>query len=181
MAGPMSSATRPHAERENGRDDGRDYIRVRPREPHEKYYVPTSEMKPGFDYFLAATAVRGMPNPRFNEYTRAGWKPARAGDHPAMSGIDLQHDPALVEMGIVKEVKPDGLVHVDNLLLMMRPKAMSQESRAEEEKRANRQINDHLSTLRNKSNRAIGEKNTRVSRQYGPADEAPSDADVEMA
>lgn len=179
MAGPISSA-RADAERAMDRDNGREYVRVRPRDPHEKYNIPPNEMKAGFDYFMAATKIRGMPNPRFNEYTRAGWRAARAEEHPSLSGLDLHHDQALIDLGIVRDVKPSDPVIVDDLMVMLRPKSMSQESRAEEEKRAARQINDHLSTLRNKSNREIGEKNTRVSRQYGPPDEAPSDSEVEF-
>lgn len=180
MAGQMSNAIRPDATRGEDRDTGREYARIKPREPHEKYAIPANRRQAGMDYFLAAVKIRGMPNPRFTDYWRAGWRPVKASALPEMSGIDLNPDQSLVDLGIVRAVNPDDPIILDDLMPMMRPKQMSEASAAEQASRAAQQVDDHLRTQRDKSTRAVGAKNTRIQRHYGPADEAPSDSEVEM-
>ena len=175
-----ASNFKPEPPRHDERDSGREFIRVRPREPHEKYAVPQSQMKRGMDYFWAATKLRGMPNPRFSDYWRAGWRPVKAADFPDLSGLNLRPDQALIDLGIVQDVQPDGQIILNDLMLMMRPAAMTAEAQAEQDRLAEKQVNDHLRLQREKSNRAIGPGRTRISRQFGPPDEVPSDAEVEM-
>lgn len=164
------------------RDDGREqqFRRVRLRDPSEKYNITKSEMQRGMDYFWAATDIRGMKNPRFGDYYRAGWRPVAAEAFPELSGLDIQADPALVALGIIPEVKKDGPIIRDGLMLMTRPIQMSAESEARLKKDASDQLENHLRTVRGRSERQIGRERTRVSRNYGPPDEAPSDQEVEM-
>lgn len=139
------------------------YTRIRPPEPHEKYQLDPSERARGMDYFLAAVTVRGAPNrDRLNDFYRAGWKPARAADHPRMSGYDIQGTAELEAFGI-KKIGPDDPVVINGLMLCQRPKELSDESRRELDQAANRQIDDHLASLSRRSERHIGAR-TRIQR-----------------
>src|ERR1700680_2585521 len=104
--------------RDSVRSAGRDFVRQRPREPHEKYAV--AKLPRGMEGFWAALKLRGAPNPRLNEFMRAGWKPARAEDYPDHSGFGIEHDPMLIELGAVKNVGPNTPVILDDMMLMVR-------------------------------------------------------------
>src|SRR5690349_5181840 len=94
---PQPQAARADAARSDNRDSGREFMRLKPREPHMKYDVPTNRRVPGMDYCWAATKIRGMPNPKFGEKWRAGWRPVPAKDLPELSGLDLNPDQVLVD------------------------------------------------------------------------------------
>ena len=159
------------------RDDGREFQRIKAREPHTKYQVDADRMQKGMDYAWWATEVRGMKNPKFADYYRAGWRPVAAKDFPELSGLDLKIEPALLELGIVPDVKPDAPIIRDGQMLMIRPKSMSQEARKKMDDEARGQVDNYLRTLRGKSERAVGPQNTRI---YRGVDEVPSDHEVEV-
>jgi hypothetical protein len=143
---------------------------------------------PGMDHFFAAVKVRGAPNQdRLNEFIATGWRPARAQDFPDISGyaVNGQYSDTLVELGFARRVKPNDPVINRDMMLMIRPKAMSVQSRAEDQERADSQINDHMNRLRQVSARQIGPQNTTVSRRVtrsasAPPDLVADDADVEL-
>jgi hypothetical protein len=180
MAGEISRAVRPEPARGDTRDTGREFLRIKPREPHEKYAIPEDRRQPGMDYFMAAVKIRGQPNPRFSDYWRAGWRPVKASALPELSGLDLNPDQSLIDLGVVRAVGPDDPIIIDDLMPMMRPMQMSRAAKAEQQAAAEQQVSDHLRAQRDKSVRAVGVKNTRIDRHYAPADEAPSDSEVEM-
>lgn len=174
MAGPMSAA------RSDGREPLREpFVRQAPVEPDQKYAIPDSERDRGMDYCWAATKIRGVQSPRLSAFIRAGWQPARAAAHPRLSGLDIHIDPTLVELGVMQAPNPDGPVILDDQMLMVRPKSLSDEARRQDKERARRQIDDHMTRLDQNSRRHIGDR-TRLSRSYGPADEAPSDSEMEI-
>ena len=167
------------------REDGREPIRAarrRPREEHEKYDIEGGRQR-GMDYIWAATKIpyTTQRSPRLPAFRRAGWEFCRAADHPDLSGYQPGEGNArMIELGIDDEVRADDPVIQNGLVLMMRPKSLSQEAEAEDKARAKGQIEDYMLTLRQKSERAIGPQRTRMARTYGPADEAATDAEVEM-
>lgn len=164
--------------RVSAREPGRDAIRVRPREPHELYEIDPRQRPRDMDLMWAAVKVRGAPNQdRLNEFIRTGWRPARAEDYPEHSGYDVNgnYDDTLVELGFARRIGPSDPVVNRDLLLMVRPKQMSQESRREDEARANRQIDDHMNRLRQVSARQIGARNTVVRRETTRSSSPPPD------
>lgn len=174
---------RTDAERRDERTDGRDeFVRVRPREPHERYMIEPRKLKRDMDYQWAAAKVSGQPNPRFIEHLRAGWQPVKAEDYPELAGLDVRIDPRLVELGLVPDKRPGDPIEDRGLMLMMRPKTLSTASRAEEEHRATGQFSDHMNRLNHTSRRAIGDK-TQLSRRRTsgapPEGMIPDDADLE--
>lgn len=192
MSGQMSSAVKPRIPGDGQRDpirpEFRDNIRQKPREPHELYAIDRQDQPRGMDLMWAAVKVRGAPNQdRLNEFIRTGWRPARAQDYPEHSGYDVNanYSQTLIELGFARKVAPDDPVINRDLMLMVRPKQMSAESRAEDQARADTQINDHMNRLRQVSSRQIGAQNTTVSRRVSRSDNAPpdlvaDDADVEL-
>jgi hypothetical protein len=163
----------PDASRDEGRANARDAVRMRPREPHEKYTLDPKSRARDRDYVFVATKIRGAPNPRLGEFYRAGWRPERAIDFPELSDFGL-YDPTLVEMGVVPKVNPDSPVIRDDQMLMGRPKPLSAAAVKEDEDRARRQLEEHLRQQRDRSRAAIGDR-TRISRTYGPNDIVPDD------
>lgn len=174
---------------DTARDDGReefrddDYVRVKPREPHEKYDLPRGTAQRGMDYLWAATRIpyTTLKSRRLDEFRRAGWKFARAADFQELSGYRPrdQVNRRFVELGIDDDVRADDPVILDNSVLMMRPKALTAEAERERDQAAANQINDHLRRQREKSEREIGKNYTQMRRHYGPSDEAPSDQAAE--
>lgn len=178
----VSGQLAPPPRRDPGpRDDGRDALPVQAREPHEKFHIPREWMKPGWDYTWAATKIRGMPNPRFVDRVQGQWQPVRAEEMPGISRLRLgAANQMLVEMGFIPEVKPDGPIVIDDQMLMMRPLAISNAAKERDRRAATEQVEGHLNAARAKSDRALGPGKSEARRTYGPADEAPSDRDVEM-
>ena len=186
MSSAIKSAMPKDGARDTIRPEFRENIRQKPREPHEIYAIDRQPR--GMDLMWAAVKVRGAPNQdRLNEFIRTGWRPARAQDYPEHSGFDVNanYSQTLIELGFARKVGPDDPVINRDLMLMVRPKEMSQESRAEDQARADSQINDHMNRLRQVSSRQIGAQNTTVSRRVTRSAEAPpdlvsDDADVEL-
>jgi hypothetical protein len=188
----MSSAVKSTMPKDGQRDpirpEFRDNIRQKPREPHEVYAIDRQDQPRDMDLMWAALKVRGAPNQdRLNEFIRTGWRPARAQDYPDHSGYDVNanYSQTLIDLGFARRIAPDDPVVNRDLMLMIRPKEMSRESRAEDQARADGQINDHMNRLRQVSARQIGERNTTVRRQVSRSDRAPpdlvsDDADVEL-
>lgn len=173
--------------RDEGREDHRDFIRHKPREPHEKFELPKNAKVPrGMDFMWGSLRIpySTQRNPRLSQFRQAGWQFARAADFPELSGYkpEAEVNQRFIELGIDQEVRPDDPVVMDNQsVLMMRPKTLSQQAETEDKRRAATQINDFLTTQRKRSVAAIGEGRTRMTRTYGPGgDEAPSDAEVEI-
>lgn len=173
--------------RREARDTGRDFHRERPPEPHEKFELPAARREGGMDYFWASLKVPHSDrlNPRLDTFRRAGWRFARAADFPEHSGYrpEGEVNDRFVELGIERRVQPDDPVVIDNAsVLMMRPKRLSAEAKAEQDDRARSQIDDYMNTLRQRSIREIGESRTRVHRrvQRNASDEAASDAETEI-
>lgn len=186
MAGPISASAKSvpsNTERAVTRDD--EYVRQRPREPHEIYEIDRRHQPRDMDLMWAAVKVRGAPNQeRLNDFIRTGWRPALAADYPEHSGFDVKHSQSLIDMGFARDIKPDDPVINRDLMLMVRPKQMSRQSREEDKARADRQIDEHMNRLRQSSRRAIGDK-TLVSREMtrhldAPPDLVSEDSDVEM-
>lgn len=194
MSGPISQAAKPvtsmpkDSQRDPVRPEFRENIRQKPREPHEIYHIDRQDFPRGMDLTWAAVKVRGAPNQdRLNEFIRTGWRPARAQDFPEHSGYDVNanYSKTLIDLGFARRVEPDDPVINRDQMLMVRPKQMSEESRSEDQARADGQINDHLNRLRQVSARQIGARNTTVQRQVTRSDRAPpdlvsDDADVEL-
>jgi hypothetical protein len=150
------------------------YTRIRPAEPHEKYALDPADKARGMDYFWAAITVRGAPNrDRLNDFYRAGWKPARAADHPTLSGFDIRTGASLEAFGINPVAADDPVVR-NGLMLCQRPVELSDESNRELDTAAHRQIDDHLASLSRRSERAIGGK-TRIQRNITRSHTPPPD------
>ena len=163
------------ASRDDGREPLRDVVRLRPREPHEKYYVDKNDPRlKGQDGIWVATKIRGAPNPRLGEFIRAGYRPARAVDWPEFSDFQL-YDQTLIDMGVVPQVNADSPVIRDDQMLVVRSARMSEQAVKESNQRADRQLNDHIRRIRERSEREIGAARTRISRNYGPNDIVPDD------
>ncbi len=179
---PPKPAAVADSARDEGRDQPREFVRQRPREPHEKFDLPDGTAERGMDYLWAAVKIpyTTQRSPRLDDFRRSGWQFARAADFRELSGLDRNVSDRFVELGIDQVVKPDDPVIRDNLVLMMRPKNLSAEAAKEDKDRAQRQISEHLRQQKERSERAIGAGRTRMTRQYGPADEAPSDQDTEI-
>lgn len=177
------SAQIPDATPDSGRTDFRanaGFVRLKPREEHERYQLDEKMKRPGFDYFWAAVTRFGQPNPRFGEYLRAGWRPAEAKDFPDISGLQAQVDPRLIELGFMKEKKPSDPIEDRGLMLMMRPQPLSDQARREENVKADRQVDDQMAKLRAMSKKAIGDK-TLISRQSERSRNfVPDDDEVEI-
>jgi hypothetical protein len=173
----QSNGALPDATRDDGRGELRDPVRLRPREPHEKYDLDPSQMKRDQSYVWVATKIRGAPNPRLGQYMRAGYRPCRAADHPELSDFGL-YDQTLVDMGVVQQINADSPVVLDDQMLVSRPKHLTAQAVKQTEQAAEQQYNDHLRRIREKSEREVG-KATRISRRYGPADIVPDDGDLE--
>ncbi len=165
------------ATRDDGREAPRDPVRIRPREPHEKYDIDPSQKARGMSYVWVATSIRGAPNPRLGQYMRAGYRPCRAADHPELSDYGL-YDQSLVDMGVVPQVQADSPVVLDNQMLVSRPKPLTDKAVGEREAAAERQMDDHMRRIREKSEREIGAGRTRLSRRYGPNDIVPDEDEV---
>lgn len=172
------------ASRDDGRTPDREFVRQRPRDPSEKYDLRGQRLDPRMSYFWASLKIpyTTQRNPRLDSFRRAGWQFARAADFPEQSGYRAgqEANERFVELGIDDKVSADDPVIRDNLVLMMRPKHMTEEAEREQRTEASRQINDHLRQQKERSVRAIGENRTTMSRHVGPADEAPSDAGAEI-
>lgn len=198
MSGKMTSATSrgldsdapmpADGQRDSARTQFRDAVRQRPREPHELFAIDPHDQLRGMDHFFAAVKVRGASNQdRLNQFISTGWRPARAEDFPDISGyaVNEQYSQTLVDLGFARRIGPDDPVINRDLMLMVRPKEMSRESRAEDQERADNQINDHMNRLRQVSSRQIGARNTTVRREVtrstsAPPDLVSDDADVEL-
>lgn len=172
------------ASRDDGRTQDRDFVRQRPRDPSEKYDLRGQRLDPKMSYFWASLKIpySSQRNPRLDSFRRAGWQFARAADFPEQSGYrpGKEVNERFVELGIDDKVSADDPVIRDNLVLMVRPKVMTDEAEREQKVEASRQINDHLRQQKDRSVKAIGENRTTMSRHVGPADEAPSDAAAEI-
>jgi hypothetical protein len=146
-----------------------------PIDRHMRFEMEESAKRAGFDYFWAAMTIAGQPNPRVGEYWRAGWRPARAKDYPRQSGLDLDVDPRLVELGFMKKVLPDDPIVDGGLVLCLRPMQYSLQSRKNDRYEADKALYDKTEALRQQSRRAIGDK-TQLSRTYTrgiPPDQIP--------
>lgn len=170
------------ATRSAARDDGRTLERRRPREPHERYQIDESRKDPNRDYMWLSLSCRGEPNPRLNDFFDAGWVPEAAQNFPRNSGINVAVSQRLIDLGHMKPVNPDDPIIDNNMMLVSRPKALSRESRAEDEYRAQRQIGDHMDRLKAVSKGAIGDK-TVVQRRMthvpaAPDGMIPEDAEI---
>lgn len=179
----MSSVPEIASTSPTGRDEARsverdpiaDWGYERPIERHLRFEMEQSAQKAGFDYFWAATKIAGQPNPKMGEYWRAGWRPARAADYPRLSGLDLNVDPRMVELGFMKKVKDDDPIIDGDLMLCLRPMQLSNQSRKNDQYEADKALYDKTEALRQQSLRAIGEK-TQMSRRFTrgiPPDQVP--------
>lgn len=168
------------ASRDELRSPDREWARERPIEPSEKFDLTRFQLDPKMDFLFAGTRIpyTTLKNPRLDQFRRAGWAFARAADFPELSGYKPgdKADRRLIELGLESEVRADDPVILDNNVLMMRPKRLSDEARRELDAAARRQITDHLRKQKENSERQIGTNRTRVSRTYDRPDEAPSDA-----
>jgi len=178
MPMPVPQNTQRQDTREPTRDNR--YVRQHIVDPSEKYALDPAEKTRGMDYVWAALRVRGAPLiDRYNEFRAGGWEPCRAEDHPGHSGYKpdanwSHHDKFLADQGFIRKVGPDDPVIKGDMILMTRPENLSKESRGEDRARADQQVEDHLSRLRQVSRRAIGDK-TRVSRSVSRSANPPSD------
>jgi hypothetical protein len=165
------------ATRDDGREPPRESTRMRPREPHEKYNVDPQQRVRGQSYMWVATSIRGAPNPRLGQFMRAGYRPCRAADHPDLSDYGL-YDQSLVDMGVVQKVDADSPVVLDGQMLVSRDTPLTAKAVGERDAAAQRQMDDHMRRIREKSEREIGAGRTRLSRRYGPNDIVPDDDEV---
>ena len=167
--------------RDEAREDFRDdqFVRARPREPSQKYEIPKNRRERGMDYLWASTRIpfTNLKNRRLNDYLSSGWKYDRAAAQPELSDYRPQKEVnrRLIELGLEEEVRADDPVIKDNLVLLKRPHALTEEAERERDQIASNQINDHLRRQRERSEQQIGKQYTQMRRHYGPSDEAPSD------
>lgn len=163
---------------------GDEYVRERPREAHEKFDLPRGSAARGMSYVWAALRIpyTTLRSPRLSNYVRSGWHFCRAEDHPEHSGYRPGSvvNERWVKLGIEEEVHADDPVIRDGMVLMQRPKALTEEAEAEQQQAATRQITEHLQQQRQRSEREIGSSRTVMRNTYGPPDEAPSDHDAEI-
>jgi hypothetical protein len=178
------SAMTADAARGDGRTEAREPTRVRPREPHERFSIDENRLDPSRDYQWVSLACRGETNPQLNDFFAAGWEPERAANFPRNSGINVAVSERLIALGHMKEVNPDDPIIDRNLMLCSRPKTLSAQSRKEDSRMAEGQVDNHMGRLRSMSRRAIGDK-TQISRRMtrspsSPDGMIPDDADVEI-
>ncbi len=173
----MSDTIIDDATRDDGREPSREAMRIRPREPHEKYDLDPSQRVRGQSYVWAATSIAGAPSRRLGQFIRAGYRPCRAADHADLSDYGL-YDQNLVDMGVVPKIDADSPVVLDAQMLLSRPTPLNAKAVAERDAAAQRQMDDHMRRIREKSEREIGAGRTRLSRRYGPNDIVPDDDEV---
>lgn len=135
-------------------------------EPHEKYEILPGEFPPNMDLLWLPTVVAGMENKRaVMDSFRAGWMPAAASDFPRISGYGHDMPAALLDAGLVDNVKADDAVVIDGQMLVMRPKELSRRAHEQREKQASSQVQTQMRRLRQVSRAFRG---TEVRRNHAP-------------
>jgi hypothetical protein len=172
---PSESPTGRDESRSVERDPLADWGYETPVPRHMRFEIGPEALKKGFDHFWAATTIAGQPNPKLGEFWRAGWRPAAAKDFPKQSGLDLNVDQRMVELGFMKKVGPDDPIIDGGLMLVLRPMQLSTQSRKNDQYEADKALYDKTEALRQQSRRAIGDK-TIMQRTFTrgiPPDQVP--------
>lgn len=118
--------------------------------PHkDKYYVDPSKIPDGWSYEWRTYTVVGKENPQYQvQMQRAGWRPVPAKRHPELMPKDWS----------------EGVVLIDGMLLMERPKAITDFQQARDKREADAPI-----------------KNIRDKLSGAPPNQLPRDADPRTA
>ena len=153
--------------RESSRSSARMYQAP---EAHEKYEVWPDEIPAGTDLMWLPTKIAGAPNPKVSQYYRAGWMPAAAKDFPRISGHGVDFPQAMIDAGLLENVKPDAPIVIDDQMLVMRPKEISRRAERERVSDANQQVENQMRRLQQTSRNFRG---TEIRRQHAPLPDAP--------
>ena len=156
-----------HSERQPSRQSSRSSARVyTPPEPHEKFHLDESEIPEDMDAMWLPTRIAGQPNDKVGQYFRAGWQPGAAKDFPRISGFGIDYPQSMIDAGLLENVKPDAAIIVDDQMLVLRPKEMSQRAKKQMETLAGDQVDNQMRRLRQASRAFRG---TEIKyRQHAP-------------
>ncbi len=158
-------------ERASARTSARVSVRdYRPPEPHEKYELLPEEFPPGMDLMWLPTKIAGMPNDKVGQYYRARWEPAKAEDFPRLSGFGTEYPQAMIDAGLLDNVRPDAPVIIDDQMLVMRPKELSRRAAQARASAADEQVKNQMTRLSQAYRNARG---VGVKRQFGALPTAP--------
>ena len=130
--------------RTSARVSTRDYL---PPEPHEKYELLPEEFPPGMDLMWLPTKIAGMPNDKVGQYYRARWEPAKAEDFPRLSGFGTDYPQAMIDAGLLDNVRADAPVIIDDQMLVMRPKELSRRAAKARAAAADDQVANQMARL----------------------------------
>lgn len=128
--------------------------------PHkDKYYVDPSKIPDGWSYEWRTYTVVGKENPQYQvQMQRAGWRPVPAKRHPELMPKDWA----------------EGVVLIDGMMLMERPKAITDFQRERDKREADapiKNIKDKLSGApQGQFPRGVGGAPAAVNTAYAPPD-----------
>lgn len=99
----------------------------------DRFFIPPEIIPQGTSYEWKRMSVFGKEDTQHQVHlARNHWKPVPAGRHPELSG------------GVAGDERP---IVIDGLILMERPKYLTDEARAEDQFNANRQVAQQLERL----------------------------------
>lgn len=139
--------------RTSARASARDY---QVPEPHERYELRPEEFPPGMDLMWLPTKIAGMPNDKVAQYYRAHWQPAKAEDFPRLSGYGTDYPQAMIEAGLLDNVRADAPVIIDDQMLVMRPKELSRRAAKARANDADNQVANQMARLQQSYRNARG-------------------------
>ena len=163
--------------RESARTSSRVSVRdYTPPEPHEKYELLPDEFPSGMDLMWLPTKIAGMPNDKVGQYYRAHWQPAKAEDFPRLSGYGTEYPQAMIEAGLLDNVRADAPVIIDDQMLVMRPKELSRRAAKARASAADEQVANQMARLQQAYRNARG---VGVKRNFGRLPDMAPQADDE--
>ncbi len=116
-------------------------------EPHETYEIAPDELMEGMDHFWMPTRISGQPNPDIRDFYEAGWEPAAAKDFPRQSGYGREYPASMIAAGLLENVGPNDAVIRKDLMLVVRPKHLSQRAEQATKARAVDQVRNQYARL----------------------------------
>jgi hypothetical protein len=156
-----------HSERQPSRQSARSSARIyTPPEPHEKFHLDADEIPSDMDAMWLPTRIAGAPNDKVGQYFRAGWQPAAAKDFERISGYGVEYPQSMIDAGLLENIKPDAAIIVDDQMLVLRPKELSQRAKKQLDALAGDQVDNQMRRLRQASRAFRG---TEIKyRQHAP-------------
>lgn len=120
-----------------------------PPEPDKIFDIPAEDIPGDMDAFWEPLSIVGSPNKQqLSELMRSGWEPARAEDFPRQSGYGHQLPGNLVSRGFLTEVQADDPIVQREMMLLIRPKALSQRARQKQNAEARHIVDNQMDRLR---------------------------------